>query len=366
MKETLNTVRVGLFFLLGLAVIWIVYETLQQGRLFAEDTYPIYGQFGDVKMLRSGDDVRVSGVRVGRVSQVRLRNGMAEAVLDIDEKVRISRDSVATIAVSSMLGGNHVAIDMGKAEELLAPGDRIATRHTADLNEVFAQLGEVAGRVDSLFDDIGAVLGAITGTPEEPGALQNFNAILQENREALQATIENVREITDKVNHGEGTIARLINDDTAYQNLMATVEEITKAAEQAASLMNDGAEMMAHIRSGEGTLGNLIYGEDLGREVQAMTSNLREVSERLAKGEGTLGRLLVDDTLFGEIQAVAANLREVSDRLAKGEGTIGRLLVDDTLYRDIQGVVQRAERALEGLNEQGPITAVGVAAGALF
>jgi phospholipid/cholesterol/gamma-HCH transport system substrate-binding protein len=332
MKETLNTVRVGLFFLLGVAVIWIVYETLQEGRLFTTEGYPIEAEFRDVKALRSGDDVRVAGVRVGRVVETRLSNGRAVATLAIDPGVQISRDSIATVGVLSLLGTNYVAIDMGQASQYLEPGDQIATRHTADLNEVFAQLGDAAGRLDALFDGIGAIMDSVAGTADEPGLVQNVNAILAENREALNASLSNIRDITDKINQGEGTLARLINDDTAYENLMAAVDEIGQAAKNASALTGDAGQMMAHIRSGQGTLGSLIY----------------------------------DDTISREIEAMTINLRQVSDRLAQGEGTIGRLLVDDTLYREVQALMQKAERTLDGLNEQGPITAVGVAAGALF
>lgn len=332
MKETLNTVRVGLFFLLGVAVIWIVYETLQEGRLLSTEGYPITGEFKDVKMLRSGDDVRVAGVRVGRVTETRLANGRAEAIFEIEPEVQLARDSVATIAMLSLLGNNYISIEMGRSEEYLQPGDEIATKHTADLNETFAQLGDAASRMDSLFDDIGGIMATFTGTPEQPGVVDNLNAILAENREALNVSLENIREITDKINRGEGTLARLINDDTAYQNLMAAVDEITQAAENAATLTGDAGDMMAHIRSGKGTLGSLIYDDSIGREIEAL----------------------------------ASNLRQVSDRLAKGEGTLGRLLVDDSLYNEVQGIIQKAERTLDGLNEQGPITAAGVAAGALF
>lgn len=333
MKDSLNTVRVGLFFVLGLAVIWIVYETLREGRIFASDGYPLYAQFGDVKMLRSGDDVRVSGVRVGRVAETRLRNGHAEAVLEITPEVQIPSNSVATVATASMLGTNFVSIEPGSADgPFLSPGDTIATRHTPDLNEVFAQLGQVGEQIEGLFADLSSAFDVFSGTPDEPGVLDNINAVLLENREALNASLENIRQITDKINQGEGSLAKLINDDQAYQNLMAAVDEIGKAAQQASSLTGDASEIMAHIRAGEGTMGSLIYGEELGQE----------------------------------IQAIAGNLRQLSDKLASGEGTLGRLLADDTLYRDVQAVIQKAERTIEGLGEQGPITAVGIAANALF
>lgn len=332
MKETLNTVRVGLFCLLGFAVTWIVYETLQEGRLLKTAGYTILGRFEDVKLLRAGDDVRISGVRVGRVSETRLQNGRAEVVMEIGEDVRIASDSVATIATSSVLGSNHVVIDLGDAPEKLEPGDLIATRHTADLNEVFAKLGDIADRVDGLFDSLDGTLGAITGTEDQPSALQTLNTVLNENRESLRTTMDNLRDITGRINSGEGTIGRLINDEGAYDRLIAAVDEIARAAEQASEMTASANEVVSHIRAGEGTLGSLIYGEEVGQEIEAIASNLRELSERLVNGEGTLGRLLADDSLFNDLQAV----------------------------------IQKAERTIDGLNEQGPITAVGVAAGALF
>jgi phospholipid/cholesterol/gamma-HCH transport system substrate-binding protein len=333
MKETLNTVRVGLFFLVGVAIVWIVFETLRDGRIVAGDSYNIVAEFGDVKMLRGGDDVRVSGVRVGRVAETRLKNGKAEAVLEIRREIDIPHDSVATVAISSMLGTNFVSIEAGTpGGPVLAPGDRIATRHTADLNQIFSQLGELGDRIEGLFGGIGDAFAGLSGTPDQPGFVDSLNLILAENREALNTSLENIREITEKINRGDGTLARLLNDDQAYQSLTAAIDEIGRAAERASALTGDAGEILAHIRSGEGTIGSLIYGEELG----------------------------------DEIQAIAGNLRQLSDRLASGEGTLGRLLADDTLYRDIQAVIQKAERTIEGLGEQGPITAVGIAANALF
>lgn len=332
MKETLNTVRVGLFCLLGLAVIWIVYETLQEGAVFETKGYTIIGEFEDVKMLRAGDDVRISGVRIGSVIETRLRGGAAEAVFSVDPNIKIAADSVATIAISSVLGSNHIAIKMGDSEKYLVDGDRIATRHTADMNELFAQLGDVTGRIDGLFDDISNAFSAITGTEDEPGALQTLNLVLSENRESLKTTIDNIRDISEKINNGEGTISRLINDSDAYDSLLAAIDEIATAAENAAEMTDGANEIVAHIRSGEGTLGNLIY----------------------------------NDKTSKEIEALATNLRELSDKLVNGEGTLGRLMTDDSLFNDLQAIMQKAERTLDGLNEQGPISAVGIAAGALF
>lgn len=333
MKTTLNTVRVGLFFVLGLALIWITYETLSQGSAFRDESYTLEASFETVQMLRAGDDVRMSGVRIGRVAETRLENGTATTILEISHKVRIARDSVATIAISSMLGANYVSIEAGNLNRgYLEEGDEITTHRSTELNEIFASLGEASEQMQSLFAQVSDALTRITGTEEETGILDNFNEIMGENRETIRSTLANVENITGKIDRGEGTLARLLNDDTAYDSLLATISEIQDAASDASTMMDGANEIFAHVKRGEGTLGMLIYNEELGRE----------------------------------LEEIAGNVRTVSSKLASGEGTLGRLMSDDALYRDIQSVVQKAERTIDGLGEQGPITAVGIAANALF
>jgi phospholipid/cholesterol/gamma-HCH transport system substrate-binding protein len=73
-----------------------------------------------------------------------------------------------------------------------------------------------------------------------------------------------------------------------------------------------------------------------------------------------------DDTAGNDLKATVANLRAVSDKLAKGEGTLGKLINDDTLFNTAQGTLKKADRALDGMNDAGPITAVGIVANTLF
>jgi phospholipid/cholesterol/gamma-HCH transport system substrate-binding protein len=83
-------------------------------------------------------------------------------------------------------------------------------------------------------------------------------------------------------------------------------------------------------------------------------------------GQGSLGTLIYDEQAGKDLKAIAANLKDVSDKLAKGEGTLGKLINDDSLFREAQGTLRKADRALDGMGDSGPITAVGVVAGALF
>ena len=67
MNTTQQTARVGLFFLLGVALVWVTFETLSDGKLFEERSHTLIAGFDDLKQLKSGDDVRMAGVKIGSV-----------------------------------------------------------------------------------------------------------------------------------------------------------------------------------------------------------------------------------------------------------------------------------------------------------
>jgi phospholipid/cholesterol/gamma-HCH transport system substrate-binding protein len=83
-------------------------------------------------------------------------------------------------------------------------------------------------------------------------------------------------------------------------------------------------------------------------------------------GKGALGVLLYDEPTAASLKVSVNNLKEVSEKLNSGQGTLGKLISDDSLYLSVQSTMKKADRMIDGLGDQGPITAVGVAAQSLF
>ncbi|MBP9912886.1 MAG: MCE family protein [Opitutaceae bacterium] len=330
MTTTQNTARVGLFFLLGLALIWVSYETLSDGKALKSRGYNLVAGFDNLKELKQGDDVRMAGVKIGAVQETRLTGRRAEAILRIDPAVQVANDAFATIGSAGLLGTNYIAIDLGTpSAPSLAPNAEINTKASADLNTIMTQLGELGNKLEGALGSIGEVF---KGKDGQPSMFQRLDALLADNGEKVNKAMSNLQEITDKVNHGEGTLGKLVNDPKLHDDLLATVGELKNAASDARSFMTNAQTIVDQVKSGKGTLGALIY----------------------------------DETTGNEIRTVTANLKEVSDKLAKGEGTLGKLINDDSLFREAQSTLRKADRALDGLGDSGPITAVGVVAGALF
>ena len=118
-------------------------------------------------------------------------------------------------------------------------------------------------------------------------------------------------------------------------------------------LMSDAADIVSHVKTGEGPLGRIIYDDAMASNLVEAIANLRSVAvdisnftARVTSGEGTLGRLTYDDALAGDIstgiadlRAAAANISNMTARIESGEGTLGRLFYDDAMAADLTNAV---------------------------
>jgi phospholipid/cholesterol/gamma-HCH transport system substrate-binding protein len=83
-------------------------------------------------------------------------------------------------------------------------------------------------------------------------------------------------------------------------------------------------------------------------------------------GEGTIGKLMKDDMLYRETTASMTNLREILQKMNQGQGSVGKLLNDEELYKNARMTLQKLDKATEGLEDQGPLSIMGLIVGSLF
>ncbi len=329
MNNAQMSARVGLSLVIGLALIWVTFESLSNGKLTRDKGYNLSARFTNLKELKVGDEVRMAGVKVGSVQETRLNGRKAEAVLLVDKKVQVCKNSTATIAMAGLLGSNYVSLDLGDEKTgFLEPGSEMKSQETADLNSLVTQLGDIGRKVDNALSDFNAAMGGKDGK----GLLGKFETLVDDNRTNIREVTTNLKQMTDKVNKGEGSLGRLINDNKLHDELMASVNEIKGAATQAKDFIAQAQTIVDQVKTGEGAIGTLLYDKKAG----------------------------------DNIKVVAQNIRELTDKLNKGQGSLGRLINDDSLFLQAQGAVKKLDRAMDGLADQGPITAVGVAANSLF
>jgi phospholipid/cholesterol/gamma-HCH transport system substrate-binding protein len=335
MNNVLLSIRVGLTFLIGLGLIWATYETLSESTLFGEkNVYQVRGEFITLKQLKSKDEVRLSGVRIGSVKETRLVNGKAVAILDIEEKYQIPEGSYATIDMAGLLGSNYVAINAPEnwGSQFLKPNATIPTQSTPDLNSLLSQVGGIGDKIEGLVSGMSGDegTGGLTGIFD--GVARKIEKVVDDNSANLHAAIENLNRVSANLAEAKGTLGKLINDPEAYDKLMKIATNLESASSDVQGVLADVRLVFEDIKKGEGALGTLIYNKKIGEDIARVTENINKISEQLSSGKGTLGRLIMDDGM----------------------------------YESTEQLISKANKTLDGMGESGPITAVGATAGALF
>ncbi|MEY5037583.1 MAG: hypothetical protein RL472_689 [Pseudomonadota bacterium] len=90
-------------------------------------SYTLTASFRSVEGIRAGSDVRLAGVKVGSITALTLNpeTYYADAVVEVDARLKLPTDSAILISSEGLLGGNFVELVPGGAEDILAPGDEI-------------------------------------------------------------------------------------------------------------------------------------------------------------------------------------------------------------------------------------------------
>ena len=125
-------ITVGVFVFIGLLAIgWLAIIVGKVGGL-GQSGYTLSASFDDAGGIRSGGDVMLAGVIIGRVEAVRLKgNEKATMVLRINDGVQITEDAFASVRTKGIIGDRYIRITQGIEEVFLKEGDEIFETESA-------------------------------------------------------------------------------------------------------------------------------------------------------------------------------------------------------------------------------------------
>lgn len=138
-KNVIETILGAVVLLVAGFFLFFAYTT---SSVKAVSGYPLEARFSSTGGLASGADVRISGVKVGTVTSQHLDKQTFQAVvrMDIDSNVQLPRDTTASIASESLLGGRYLQLDPGGEEDKLKAGDTIEyTQSAVNLEELLGR-----------------------------------------------------------------------------------------------------------------------------------------------------------------------------------------------------------------------------------
>jgi phospholipid/cholesterol/gamma-HCH transport system substrate-binding protein len=153
----------------------------------------------------------------------------------------------------------------------------------------------------------------------------------------VEAGVQEATRLIQDIRSGKGTVGQLMTDEALYREFTA--------------LLGSAEGVIAGINRGQGTLGKLARDDAAYRELNAALANLNEMTRRIRAGEGSLGRLLNDDALATSLSQTANNFDQISAKLNSGEGTAGKLLTDQALYDRMNGITERIDNLMAAIQD---------------
>lgn len=318
MKER-NDILVGAFVLLGVAMIAAGSLWLAGDRWGGEDRF-VTARFQRVGELRTGSQVSVRGVDVGRVVSIELTDGSGvDVVLRLRREVRLPDQPLAVVRPSSVFGQWGVEIVPASTvtdverDTLAVPEGRIPGYTQAD----FAQIADFT-------EDIARNLRSITNKLEL--------AITERTASDVAASVENFRRTTEEMvalAREQRRQVSTVSEDVAVvadrTRRMAVRLDSTLARVDGALAGKDLDSIVAHTRSATAALARL--GGRLDRTADDLDGVLARadstfvgadrILRRVNRGEGTLGMLLADTLLYEQTSATLGELRALLDDLRR-------------------------------------------------
>ncbi|UCH81130.1 MAG: MCE family protein [Nitrospiraceae bacterium] len=297
------SIKVGIITTVSAAIVFLAIMFAGNIQDFISPKVSIYTTFDDVKGLREGSPVWFTGVEIGSVESIEFtpyRKILVRLSISAETLKYLKKDSHAAILTLGLLGDKYIEVTPGSQdEEPIEAGFSIAGVQQVEIQDIFESSKDSIAKLTSFM-------------------------------EMLESTIA-------KIERGEGTVAKLLNDPSVYNNMKSTTAELSK--------------LIRKMESGEGTLGKLVSEDALYKDVSSAVSEVRLFAKSLKESEGTLTKIIDDPALYNRFQKASESLDAFTQKLAYSKGTVNKLLEDETLYNNVNDVSVKVNTILDKIDK---------------
>ncbi len=275
--------------------------------------------------LKKGSLVWVAGIEVGNVRDVRISTykdpaHAVEVILRVSQEYQsaIRTDSVASLGSIGLLGDKYLDISRGSDKfPMIPPDGEIRSSSEADIRKIIQNSNDLVANLGDLVDKINSITTKIDKGEGTIGKFINDPAMF----DRLNQTVQDASDIVAKLKSGEGSLGKMLNNPEMFDHLNNTLSRVDS--------------VVAKVDNGEGTLGKLVSDKSVYEKTDSILARVNTVADRLERGEGFLGKMTKDESLYLDLKDSIAKINQLMDRIDHGEGTIGKLAKDSSLYDNI-------------------------------
>ena len=266
-----KTIRAGIF---GIAVVTCVVLVAfgYTGLPFYPQGKPYEAYFADAGGISPGNDVNVSGITVGKVTEVGLAGDVARVAFTVDRNVRLGDQTLVSIRTETVLGERSLGVaPKGSGSVTSIPLSRTTVPYT--LNMALQDLGENSAALDK--DQLTQALQVLTDS-------------FRDATPQLRRTLDGVATLSRSINANDAALGQLLTRAKSVTGVLAD------RAGQVNQLITDGNQLFAALDERRAALSSLIAGiDDVSQQLSGFVSdNRREFNPALKKLNLVLDNLL--------------------------------------------------------------------------
>lgn len=327
-KLTWAELRVGILVFIGLIVIalGIFYVTGSTG--FWVPKYTIKTYLPEVDDLDQGAPVTLDGVNIGNVETIGLTPHPPDKAHNVTVVMRIKSsynreirtDSTASLLTQGVLGTRYVEITRGVTGAAIPAGGVVQGVEVPEIsqmgqgaNDVVQKLRTLAGSLQEVVAKINNGQGSIGKFLNDPSMYNHF--------EAVSAKAD---DMMSSIQQGKGSIGKFIASDEMYNKVDGTLTRVD--------------DVVAAVQQQKGTVGKLIYDPTMANDLKGAVHKTNALLDGVQSGQGTLGKLVKDPAMYDNLRDASANVRDATAKLNSNQGTLGKMFSDPALYDNMTGL----------------------------
>jgi phospholipid/cholesterol/gamma-HCH transport system substrate-binding protein len=262
MRATL--IKLGIFvtvcMVIAVALVFSIgnVQSLRIGPVqFLEDSYKLSATFDDITGLLVNDNVKVAGVKVGKVTSIKLVEGKAKVTFRVKDSVRLPADSEATVRWRNLLGQRYLYLYPGEASTTLQPGASVKrTISVVDLGELLNRLGPIVAAIEParVNEFLDTIVGALNGNEAKVGqsldSLAKVVTTLGERDEAIGRLVANIDTVAAAIADRDREIREVIDNLVLItKSFNDNVDVLDRATVELANYNGHLAEILTNNRA---------------------------------------------------------------------------------------------------------------------
>lgn len=282
-----NEFKVALTILTAIVIGFIGYRIMSDMPVFRQSTI-VKSYFSRTDGLSPGNYIYINGVKVGSVKKMELAAGgdSVEVTMSFDLDVDIPENSVAYLESSGLLDEKAIVIERGDSKEMLEYGDTIKGVYRGGMMETLKQEGqqlsedvsESFGKLNKLLEQLNAIIddktqGKVESVLDNLRSTSNNIATLFERKRAdLEASIDHARNFLANIDTvSMRNKSRVDSVLTGFDKSLTELETLSRDLQKTNSQLN---QILTKINNGEGSLGKMVNDSTLYNNLEKMSAEM--------------------------------------------------------------------------------------------